>query len=166
MRDHRTHLRPYSERFCDVTLTVKFYCDCDVAKSLRMGPLLAYYFTCSKFTFSGRFIPLILDTQPWEEGSNITTCVPGIIAFCRCPLLSLPTCTTTAIPIGVQLCGNNQYYRMFPWTSFLVRGCLKLRVFFEEIPCTKAAATFEGGTFHSRSQHQLLFTCSEVQRCK
>ena len=30
--------RPHSERFCDVALTVKFYCDCDVAKSLRMGP--------------------------------------------------------------------------------------------------------------------------------
>ena len=31
-------LRPHSERFCDVALTVKFYCGCDVAKSLRMGP--------------------------------------------------------------------------------------------------------------------------------
>ena len=30
--------RPHSERFCDVALIVKFYCDCDVAKSLRMGP--------------------------------------------------------------------------------------------------------------------------------
>ena len=30
--------RSHSERFCDVALTVKFYCDCDVAKSLRMGP--------------------------------------------------------------------------------------------------------------------------------
>ena len=33
--------RPHSERFCDVALTVKFYCDCDVAKSLRMGPSLS-----------------------------------------------------------------------------------------------------------------------------
>ena len=32
------HRRPHSERFCDVALTVKFYCDCEVAKSLRMGP--------------------------------------------------------------------------------------------------------------------------------
>ena len=30
--------RPHSERFCDVALRVKFYCECDVAKSLRMGP--------------------------------------------------------------------------------------------------------------------------------
>ena len=29
---------PHSERFCDVALTVKFYCDCNIAKSLRMGP--------------------------------------------------------------------------------------------------------------------------------
>ena len=33
-RRHRSH----SQRFCDVALKVKFYCDCDVAKSLRMGP--------------------------------------------------------------------------------------------------------------------------------
>ena len=26
--------RPYSQRFCDVAFTVKFYCKCDVAKSL------------------------------------------------------------------------------------------------------------------------------------
>ena len=25
--------RPHSQRFCDVTVTVKFYCKCDVAKS-------------------------------------------------------------------------------------------------------------------------------------
>ena len=31
--------RPHSERFCDVALKVKFYCDWDVAKSLRMGPI-------------------------------------------------------------------------------------------------------------------------------
>ena len=30
--------RPHSERFCNVALTIKFYCDCDIAKSLRMGP--------------------------------------------------------------------------------------------------------------------------------
>ena len=35
-RDHR----PHSQRFCDVALRVKFYYDCDVAKSLRMGPNL------------------------------------------------------------------------------------------------------------------------------
>ena len=33
-----SNMRPHSQRFCDVALTVKFYCDCDVAKSLRMGP--------------------------------------------------------------------------------------------------------------------------------
>ena len=33
-----TPVKPHSERFCDVALTVKFYCDCDVTKSLRMGP--------------------------------------------------------------------------------------------------------------------------------
>ena len=25
--------------FCDVAVTVKFYCKCDVAKSFRMGPI-------------------------------------------------------------------------------------------------------------------------------
>ena len=34
----RGYRRPHSERFCDVAFTVKCYCDCDVAKSLRMGP--------------------------------------------------------------------------------------------------------------------------------
>ena len=33
--------RPHSQRFCDVTVTVKFYCKCDVAKSFRMGPQTA-----------------------------------------------------------------------------------------------------------------------------
>ena len=33
--------RPHSERFCDVAVTVKFYCKCDVAKSFRMGPSLS-----------------------------------------------------------------------------------------------------------------------------
>ena len=33
-------LRPHSERFCDVAITVNFNCDCNVAKSLRMGPLI------------------------------------------------------------------------------------------------------------------------------
>ena len=43
------HHRPHSERFCDVTLAVKFYCDCDFAKSFRMGPHnndLWLLFTC------------------------------------------------------------------------------------------------------------------------
>ena len=31
--------RSHSQRFCDVALTVKFHCDYDVAKSLRMGPI-------------------------------------------------------------------------------------------------------------------------------
>ena len=31
--------RPHSQRFCDVTVTVTFYCKCDVAKSFRMGPI-------------------------------------------------------------------------------------------------------------------------------
>ena len=38
-RERMEHLRPYSQRVCDVAHTVKFYCECDVAKSLRMGPL-------------------------------------------------------------------------------------------------------------------------------
>ena len=29
--------RPHSQRFCDVAVTVRFYCKCDVAKSFRMG---------------------------------------------------------------------------------------------------------------------------------
>ena len=33
-------MRPHSQRFCDVAVTVKFYCKCDVAKSFRMGPLI------------------------------------------------------------------------------------------------------------------------------
>ena len=32
------NLRPHSQRFCDVAVTVKFYLKCDVAKSFRMGP--------------------------------------------------------------------------------------------------------------------------------
>ena len=32
--------RSHSERFCDVAVTVKFYCKCDVAKSFRVGPLV------------------------------------------------------------------------------------------------------------------------------
>ena len=34
------HLRPHSQRFCDVAVTVKFFSKCDVAKSYRMGPLV------------------------------------------------------------------------------------------------------------------------------
>ena len=37
-----TPIRPHSQRFCDVALRVKFYYDCDVAKSLRMGPLVIF----------------------------------------------------------------------------------------------------------------------------
>ena len=34
------HMRPISQRFCDVAFTVRFYCECDVAKYLRNGPLI------------------------------------------------------------------------------------------------------------------------------
>ena len=44
-----------SERFCDVALTVKFYCDCDVAKSLRMGPRILPF--GADFSFGSRFGP-------------------------------------------------------------------------------------------------------------
>ena len=37
---HIYDFRPHSERFCDIALKVKFYYECDVAKSLRMGPLV------------------------------------------------------------------------------------------------------------------------------
>ena len=37
----RISTRPHSQRFCDVARTVKSYYDCDVAKSLRMGPTVA-----------------------------------------------------------------------------------------------------------------------------
>ena len=29
---------PNSQRFCNITLIAKFYCECDVAKSLQIGP--------------------------------------------------------------------------------------------------------------------------------
>ena len=37
-----TDKRPHSQRFCDVAVTVTFYCKCDVAKSFRMGPQAEY----------------------------------------------------------------------------------------------------------------------------
>ena len=37
-----SQLRPISKRFCDVTFTVKNFCACDVAKSLRNGPLILH----------------------------------------------------------------------------------------------------------------------------
>ena len=33
--------RPILQRFCDDAFTVKFYCECDVAKSLRNGPIIS-----------------------------------------------------------------------------------------------------------------------------
>ena len=32
-------MRSNSQRYCDVAITVKFYSNCDVAKSLRIGPI-------------------------------------------------------------------------------------------------------------------------------
>ena len=32
-------MRPYSQRFCDVAITLNFYCECDVETSLRIGPM-------------------------------------------------------------------------------------------------------------------------------
>ena len=87
-------------------------------KQTSLNPLTDYFLTQIELNFRAKVYPL--DTQ--EEGSNIT-CVPGIIAFCRCPLLR----TRTTIPIGIQLCGNNRYYRRIPsrersWTSLASTG--------------------------------------------
>ena len=34
--------QPYSQRFCDVALTLDFYCECDVTKSLQIGPPITH----------------------------------------------------------------------------------------------------------------------------
>ena len=58
--------RPHSQRFCDVAVTVKFYCKCDVAKSFRMRPTEMIFNTQERLrylavavTASARYIPEI-----------------------------------------------------------------------------------------------------------
>ena len=80
------NIRPISQRFCDVAFTVKFYCACDVAKSLRNGPIMFFWWRIVVFgrtwiiLFRSDLTLMEPDPFLWQRISSPNTVIESTIA--------------------------------------------------------------------------------------